>query len=127
MANPSAYIQSSRYHVYYFRIRVPLHLEIQLKQAYIRSSLQTKCKPLVVIKCSELLQQAVELFDCGDSKVTDVDTIQWGYEKVDKASKAALSLSSEKPSQTIKAYSAPLLSAVSSEYFAAQHLEGFGE
>ena len=30
MANPSAYIQSSRHQVYYFRIRVPLHLQNQL-------------------------------------------------------------------------------------------------
>jgi hypothetical protein len=30
MANPSAYILSSRHHVYYFRIRVPLHLQTQL-------------------------------------------------------------------------------------------------
>jgi hypothetical protein len=85
MANSSAYIQSSRHHVYYFRIRVPLHLQTQLKQTYIRRSLQTKCRRQAVIRCSELLQQADTLFDCADSKVTDVDTIQWGYEKVDKA------------------------------------------
>jgi hypothetical protein len=100
MANSSAYIQSSQHHVYYFRIRVPLHLQTQLKGTYVRRSLQTKCRRQAVIRCSELLQQADELFDCADSKVTDVDTIQWGYEKVDKASGAAFSLSTEgiKPS-----------------------------
>jgi len=127
MANTSAYIQSSRHHVYYFRIRVPLHLQTQLKQTYIRRSLQTKCRRQAVIRCSELLQQADTLFDCADSKVTDVDTIQWGYEKADKASGAVLSLSAEEPIRTIKAPSAPLLSAVLSEYFVTQRLEGVGE
>ena len=103
MANPSAYIQSSRHQVYYFRIRVPLHLQAQLKRTYIRRSLQTKCRRKAVIRCSELLQQADELFDCADSKVADVDTIKWGYEKVDKASGAALSLSAEEPSRAKKA------------------------
>jgi len=127
MANPSAYIQSSRHHVYYFRIRVPLHLQTQLRQTYIRRSLQTKCRRQAVIRCSELLQQTDVLFDCADPKVADISTIQWGYEKVDKASKAAFLLSTKEPSQNIKASSAPLLSAVLSEYFVAQRLEGVGE
>ena len=46
MANPSAYIQSSRHHVYYFRIRVPLHLQTQLRQTYIRRSLLTTAKQM---------------------------------------------------------------------------------
>ena len=127
MSNPSAYIQSSRHHVYYFRIRVPLHLQTQLRQTYIRRSLQTKCRRQAVIRCSELLQQTDVLFDCADPKVADISTIQWGYEKVDKASKAAFLLSTKEPSQNIKASSAPLLSAVLSEYFVAQRLEGVGE
>jgi len=127
MSNPSAYIQSSRHYVYYFRIRVPLHLQTQLKQTYIRRSLQTKCRREAVIRCSELLQQADDLFDCADSKGADVGKLQWGYEKADKASGAALSLCAEEPSQTIKAPSAPLLSAVLSEYFVTQRLEGVGE
>ena len=127
MANPSAYIQSSRHHIYYFRIRVPLHLQTQLRQTYIRRSLQTKCRRQAVIRCSELLQQTDVLFDCADPKVADISTIQWGYEKVDKASKAALLLSAKEPSQTIKSSSAPLLSAVLNEYFVAQRLEGAGE
>ena len=86
MANTSAYIQSSRHHVYYFRIRVPLHLQTQLKQTYIRRSLQTKCRQQAVIRCSELLQQADEMFVCADSKVSDVGKIQWSYEKADKGS-----------------------------------------
>ena len=40
MANPLAYIQSSRYHVFYFRIRVPLSLQSCLKRTYILRSLQ---------------------------------------------------------------------------------------
>jgi hypothetical protein len=44
--------------------------------------LQTKCRRQAVIRCSELLQQALELFNCADSKVIGIDTIQWGYEKV---------------------------------------------
>ena len=103
MANPSAYIQSSRHHVYYFRIRVPLHLQNQLKRTYIRRSLQTKCRRQAGMRCAELLQQADTLFDCADSKVADVDTIKWGYEKVDKASGAALSLSAQEPSRAKKA------------------------
>ena len=89
--------------------------------------MQTKCRRQAVIRCSELLQQADELFDCADSKVTDVDTIQWGYEKVDKASGAAFSLSTEDSSRAKKAPSAPLLFAVLSEYFVTQRLEGVGE
>jgi len=84
MANSSAYIQSSRHHVYYFRIRVPLHLQTQLKQTYIRRSLQTKCRRQAVIRCSELLQQADTLFDCAYPKMADISTIQWGYEQVDE-------------------------------------------
>ena len=86
LANTSAYIQSSGHHVYYFRIPVPLHLQTQLKQTYIRRSLQTKCRREAVIRCSELLQQADELFNCADSKVADVGKIQWGYEKFDRTS-----------------------------------------
>jgi hypothetical protein len=84
MANSSAYIQSSRHHVYYFRIRVPLHLQTQLKQTYIRRSLQTKCRRQAVIRCSELLQQADTLFDCAYPKMADISTIQLGYEQVDE-------------------------------------------
>ena len=103
MANPSAYIQSSRHQVYYFRIRVPLHLQAQLKRTYIRRSLQTKCRRQAGMRCAELLQQADELFDCADSKVTDVGKIQWGYEKAVRASGAALALSAEEPSRAKKA------------------------
>jgi len=94
---------------------VPLHRQTQLKQTYFRRSLQTTCRRQAVIRCSKLLQQADTLFDCADSKLADVDKMQWGYEKVDKASRAVLSLCPEEPSQTIKAPSVPLLSVVLSE------------
>ena len=91
-------------------IGVPPFLQTQLKRTFIHRSLQTKRRRQVVIRCSELLQQADDLFDCADSKGADVGKLQWGYEKAYKASGVVLSLSAEEPSQTMKAPSAPLLS-----------------
>jgi len=128
MANSAAYIQSSRHSVYYFRIRVPLHLQSKFKQAYIRRSLQTKCRRQAVIRCSELLQQTENLFEGAQGQqLADTSSIQWVHEKADKAAGEDLVHGSAHCSLTIEPSSAPLLSSVLGEYFVAQRLDGVSE
>ena len=128
MANSTAYIQISRHNVYYFRIRIPLHLQASLKQTYIRRSLQTKYRQQAVRRGSSLLQQAFELFDKAETcKTADLNLIQWTQELPQKPVEDVLTPQSVVSIPQEKAMSAPLLSVVLQEYFVNQRLEKVSE
>lgn len=128
MANSTAYIQISRHNVYYFRIRIPLHLQASLKQTYIRRSLQTKYRQQAVRRGAKLLQQVFEIFDNAETCVAaDLNLIQWVQELPQKPIEDVLTPQPVVSIPQEKAISAPLLSAVLQEYFINQRLEKVSE
>lgn len=97
MTNTLAYIQSSKPHLDYFRIRLPLNLQTQLRQTCIRRSLPTKCTRQAVITGSELLYQSDALVNCVNLKCLDLVTTQVGNEQVNSTSGAICQTQLDKP------------------------------
>jgi len=123
MALLPSYIETSKHHTYYFRIRTPKSLLSVLGRSYIRRSLQTKCKQEAVIRSAKLLEKTQRLFmsaSAGDG--FDFNVLSWESTKVSKPD--AESKNCTKP-QICNA--APKLSAVFDQYLKTQRLDGVGE
>ncbi|NVK44167.1 MAG: hypothetical protein HWE39_23235 [Oceanospirillaceae bacterium] len=62
MARPSAYIEPSRYSVFYFRICIPKPPRTSFPRPDIRRSLETKCRREAAIRSAAMLEQVQTLF-----------------------------------------------------------------
>ena len=63
MPRTTAYLETSRHSVYYFRIRVPLAARAAIACTHIRRSLNTKSRREAVVRSAEMLAQLEPLFD----------------------------------------------------------------
>lgn len=121
MARPSAYLQTSKHSVFYFRIRVPDTVRQLIPQTYLRRSLQTKCRRQAIVRSALILDQVQSLFLQAEGGK--------GVGAVWKRSE----LTSSRPQAPVKATpavpekSSPKLSTILQQYLKAQRLEGVGE
>ena len=63
MPRATAYLETSRHSVYYFRIRVPLAARAAIACTHIRRSLNTKSRREAIVRSAELLAKVEPLFD----------------------------------------------------------------
>lgn len=78
MARSTAYIETSRHSVYYFRIRVPLSARSAIACTHIRRSLKTKCRREAVLRGAALLGQVEPLFEAAKrGDIVDVQALTW--------------------------------------------------
>ena len=63
MPRATAYLETSRHSVYYFRIRVPLAARSAIAYTHIRRSLNTKSRREAIVRSAELLAKVEPLFD----------------------------------------------------------------
>lgn len=123
MARSSAYIEISRHHIYYFRIRVPTALSHHFPRTFIRRSLQTRCRREAVIRCSVLLEQVGELFRVAASgQVVRLHELSW---KRSQERVAVPVLHHAVPLAAQKA--GPKFSVVVGDYLQEQRRQGVGE
>ena len=69
MARSTAYIETSRHSVYYFRISVPLAARSAIACTHIRRSLKTKCRREAVLRGAALLDQIEPMFEAAERGV----------------------------------------------------------
>jgi integrase len=123
MALLPSYIETSKHHTYYFRIRTPKSLLSVLGRSYIRRSLQTKCKQEAVIRSAKLLEKTQRLFTLASSgDGFDFSALSWESPKETK-----LYVEPKVHAEPKATNASPKLSAVFNQYLKTQRLDGVGE
>ncbi len=94
MARATAYIETSRHSVFYFRIRVPSAARFAIACTHIRRSLKTKSRREAVLRSAALLDQVEPLFEAAErGDIVDVQTLTWNV----RATKRKAAVKSEAP------------------------------
>lgn len=57
MARASAYLETSRHAVFYFRIRVPDSARLLVPHSHIRRTLKTKCRRQAIVRAALMLEK----------------------------------------------------------------------
>lgn len=123
MPRPSAYLELSRHHVFYFRIRVPFALRDNLKSSHIRRSLKTRCRREAVMRGAALLEKIHDLFDRAEKgcKVC-LSSLSWERRKAPETKVGGIN---PKPNPVKR--QAHKLSQVLQSYLKEQALQGVSE
>jgi len=78
MARSTAYLETSRHSVYYFRIRVPLAARTAIAATHIRKSLKTKCRREAVVRSAAMLEQVEPIFAAAErGDIVDLPSLTW--------------------------------------------------
>lgn len=117
----SAYLQTSRHNVFYFRIRVPVALREAIPCVHIRRSLSTQSRRVAVLRCGLMLEQIEAIFSqAKQGGVVDLSVLTWRQTKLVQSIPDAPT----KPPAPPKV--SPTLSQVLDEYLQEQLREGVG-
>lgn len=124
MPRATAYIESSRHSVFYFRIRVPSSARSAIACTHIRRSLRTKSRRKAVLRGASLLEQIELMFKAAErGEIIDVQSLTWSSAETQLVVSAA-----DGPVATSKKLEpCRRLSDVWKSYEKLQRLEGVSE
>lgn len=120
MARSPLYLQFSRHNVYYFRMRVPLHLVVALGCTHIKRSLATRKHREALVRGAQLLEKLQVVFDAAmQGEHVSIDPLPWIPER--KVTQPIVLSASEAESADKVG---PLISEVLNDYLQEQQREG---
>lgn len=120
MARSPLYLQLSRHNVYYFRMRVPLHLVRAIGCTHIKRSLATRKHREALVRGAQLLDKVQAVFDAAmRGERVPVDPLPWVPARVVTQPVVKAVNEADSPEK-----SGPVLSEVLNDYLQEQQREG---